>query len=256
MRIITLTTDFGTRDGYVAQMKGVILGIHPNATIIDATHDLEPFRVLEAAFVIRGIADHFPRGTIHVAVVDPGVGTERRGIVLQCGGSLFVGPDNGVFSFLLGDIVGNIREITNHDLMRGQVHPTFHGRDLFAPVAAHLSLGTDPADVGRVVADPVILAIPPVRTTPGGLEGEVIHVDRFGNLCTNIESGMLERTEATVVVGENAISGIARYFGEVPGGALLALVNSFGFLEIAVNRGNAAAALGLGVHAAVTVNWT
>ncbi len=294
--ILTLTTDFGTRDGYVAQMKGVILGINPRATLVDVTHDIEPFCVLEAAFVVRGIAPYYPAGTVHVAVVDPGVGSCRRGIVVKTGEGLFVGPDNGVFSFVLagapppasarqeipcsGHLCAlvptvdrlddcptrktasgyaqpftRIWEIRNAQWMRQEVHPTFHGRDVYAPVAARLSLGEDPTLVGPEIHDPVTLTIPPVKRTFHGLDGSVIYVDRFGNLCTNIASTMLDRTVHAIRAGDTVIQGISRYFGEVAQGEPLALINSFGFLELAVNQGSAATILGLGIDSPVMVTW-
>ncbi len=148
-----------------------------------------------------------------------------------------------------------IWEIRNPLWMRHEVHPTFHGRDIFAPVAAHLSLGKDPAEVGPEILDPVTLPIPAVSRTPTGIEGSVMHLDRFGNLTTNIESTMLDRSVRTVLAGETVIPGISGYFGEVRQGTPLALINSFGFLEIAVNKGDAAATLGLGIDSPVTVTW-
>ncbi|MBI4964163.1 MAG: SAM-dependent chlorinase/fluorinase [Desulfomonile tiedjei] len=254
--IITLTTDFGTQDGFVAQMKGVILGINPNARLIDVTHDIEPFQVLHAALVTKGVSRYFPAGTIHVAVVDPGVGGTRRGMVLRCGELYFVGPDNGVFSLILSSVSQwEAREIANPEFILPRPHPTFHGRDLFAPVAAHLSRGISVDILGDPITDPVILPIAkPARTTEG-LEGQVIYVDRFGNLTTNVEEEMLDRPISSVMVGDAIIKGISRFFSEVREGAPLALINSFGVLEIAVNRGNAASFLGLDIGSRVRVAW-
>jgi hypothetical protein len=256
-RLITLTTDFGTRDGFVAQMKGVILGINPRARLIDVTHDLEPFSVLEGALVLKGISPHLPSGTIHVAVVDPGVGSKRRGIVLRTEEQTYVGPDNGLFSLIMsGNGTCIMREIQNSDYMLPEPHPTFHGRDIFAPVAAHLSTGKPFDEVGPLVRDPIMLSIPPAKENAAGLEGAVIYVDRFGNLTSNIDKARLTRTVGSVCVGSVTIQGLRRFFGEVPEGEAMALINSFGLLEIAVNQDNAAQVLGIGKNEPVRVFWT
>jgi len=252
--IITLTTDFGTHDGFVGQMKGVILGINPEARLIDITHDIEPFQVLQGALVLKGVSRHFPEGTIHVAVVDPGVGGPRRGIVLRCRDLYYVGPDNGLFSLLISSASQwEAREILRAEFMLPRPHPTFHGRDVFAPAAAHLSTGISFDRLGPPITDPVILPIPGVEANSEGLAGEVIYVDRFGNLTTNIEEEMLTGEVKTVALGDVTIKGISRYFTEAEVGAPLALINSFGLLEIAVNLGNAAALLGLGKGAQIKV---
>ena len=253
---ITLTTDFGTRDGFVAQMKGVILGINPSARLIDVTHDVRPFAVLEAALVLKGIARYFPAGTIHVAVVDPGVGSTRRCVAVLSEGRIYVGPDNGLFSLVMPpSSTAEVREIRNPDFILPDAHPTFHGRDIFAPVAAHLSLGKPMRLVGPQVDDPVRLALPVALRTPEGIQGEVIYRDRFGNLSTNIEATMLGRQAREIVCANVRLSGIKRCFQEVPEGEPLALLNSFGLLEIAVNRGDASAILGIAVGDRVTVKW-
>jgi S-adenosyl-L-methionine hydrolase (adenosine-forming) len=255
--LITLTTDFGTRDGFVAQMKGVILGINPRARLIDVTHDIEPYSVLEGALVVKGMAPQFPGGTIHVAVVDPGVGSNRRGIVLCTEEQTYVGPDNGLFSLIMSDNRAyEIREIQNPDFIRPEHHPTFHGRDIFAPTAAHLSAGKPFEEVGPLVHDPIMLSIPPVKENAEGLEGAVIYVDRFGNLTSNIDKAKLSRIVDTVCVGNVTIQGLSRFFGEVPEGEAMALINSFGLLEIAINQGNAAKMLGIGKAEPVRVFWT
>jgi len=254
--LITLTTDFGTRDGFVAQMKGVILGINPRARLIDVTHDIEPYSVLEGALVLKGISSHFPSGTIHVAVVDPGVGSNRRGIVLRTEEQTYVGPDNGLFSLIVSDNGAHeIREIKDPEYMLPEPHPTFHGRDIFAPVAAHLSAGKPFEEVGPLVHDPMMLSIPTVKENAVGLEGAVIYVDRFGNLTSNIDKAMLNKIMGTVCVGNVTIKGLSRFFGEVPEGEAIALINSFGLLEIAINQGNAAQVLGIGKDEPVRVFW-
>lgn len=254
--LITLTTDFATRDGFAAQMKGVILGINPGARLIDVTHDIQPFSVLEGALVLKGIAPHFPRGTIHVAVVDPGVGSDRRGIVIRTGEQTCVGPDNGLFSLVIPrDGTCEIREIQNPEYMVPEPHPTFHGRDVFAPTAAHLSAGKPFEAVGPLIDDPVMLSVPPVQKNAKGLEGAVVYIDRFGNLTTNIDKAMLTRVVDTVCLGDVTIQGLNRFFGEVPDGEPVALINSFGLLEIAVNRDNASQVLEAGRGEPVRVFW-
>ncbi len=255
--LITLTTDFGTRDGYVAQMKGVILGINPDARLIDVTHDIESFDIMEAALVIRGLSEYFPEGTAHIAAVDPGVGSERRGIVMRLDGRFYVGPDNGLFSLVFArSHTREVREIRNSNLFLQRPHPTFHGRDVFAPTAAHLSLGIVFDAVGPVVEDSVMLSIPEPILTEDGIEGEIIHVDRFGNLTSSIESGVLNRSVDSIQIGGLEIKGIRRFFSEVPAGAPIAVINSFGFLEIAVNLGNASLDLGLQKGSRVRVKWS
>jgi S-adenosyl-L-methionine hydrolase (adenosine-forming) len=254
--IITLTTDFGTRDGFAAQMKGVILSINPVAKLIDVTHDIEPFAVVEGALVLKGVSSRFPRGTVHVAVVDPGVGSSRRGIVASAAGRMYVGPDNGIFSLVetFGEALV-VREIQNSEYILKEPHSTFHGRDVFAPAAAHLSAGRPVEAVGPVIPDPVVLAIPAARPTADGIQGEVTYIDRFGNLFSNIESGMIVRSVAAVRVGDVTISGISRYFGQVDPGKPVVLINSFGLLEIAINRGDASKVLAMGKGASVKVVW-
>jgi S-adenosyl-L-methionine hydrolase (adenosine-forming) len=251
-----MTTDFGTRDGFTAQMKAVILRINPHAQIIDVTHDIQPYSIMEGALVIKGFSPYFPAGTIHAAVVDPGVGSPRRGIVLHCGEQLYVGPDNGLFSLIIADSPDwKTREISNADLMLANPHPSFHGRDVFAPVAAHLSAGVLFSRVGPIVVDPVVFDVPGPAKTRNGVRGEVIYVDRFGNLSCNIEAKHLEPEVAVVEVRNTTISGISTYFGQVPEGTALALINSFGLLEIAVNRGDASKALGVHLGDSVRVCW-
>jgi S-adenosylmethionine hydrolase len=202
------------------------------------------------------MARFFPPGTIHVAVVDPGVGSVRRGIVMRLREQLFVGPDNGLLSLVAyGDKPQEVREIQNPDWFVPDPHPTFHGRDVFAPVAAHLANGKSYEAVGPVIEDPIGLDVPEVRTSDQGLEGEVIYVDRFGNVVSSIEGHMIDRPVAAVLIGEHATDGMKRFFGEVPEGHLLALINSFGLLEIAVNRGNAAEELEVEMGDRVGVLW-
>ncbi|MGC8659781.1 MAG: SAM hydrolase/SAM-dependent halogenase family protein [Desulfomonilaceae bacterium] len=255
-RVITLTSDFGYRDGFVAQMKGVILGINPNVRLIDTTHDIEPFSMLSAALVLNGFYKYFPDGSIHLVVVDPGVGSTRRGLVLRSRGHYFVGPDNGVFSLIyLDDDSVEIREIQDSKLIARQPHPTFHGRDIFAPVAAHLSKGTDFAEIGSLISDPERINFPRVVEIDSGVEGRVIHIDRFGNLSVNIHSMMLDRPIKEICVGSTKISKLSKTFSDVEKHESVALINSFGLLEIGMNRTSAADRLGVGIGARVRVIW-
>ena len=255
--LITLTTDFGTRDGYVAQMKGVIYTINPKATVIDVAHDIQPFNIVEGALVLKGLARYYPEGTIHVAVVDPGVGSTRRALALRCGERIYLGPDNGLFSLLmLAAGTCQVREICNRDYMRPDPHPTFHGRDVFAPVAAHMSEGVPLEVLGPEVADSVLLDLPEPVRTDRGINGEIIHVDRFGNLTTNISASMLNKPFAHLRAGTVYIRRLSSYFGEVGEGRPLALINSFGYLEISVNRRNASEVLGIGRGDKIRLRWS
>lgn len=254
--IITLTTDFGTKDGYAAQMKGVILGICPEARLIDVTHDIQQYSVVEGALVLKGVSRYFPEGTIHVGVVDPGVGSARRGIALKADNRFWVGPDNGLFSLIFKSAhVWEAREITDPAYMIAEPHPTFHGRDVFAPAAAHLCAGKPFELIGPFIQDPVRLYLREPLQTPEGIQGEIIYVDRFGNLTSNIPADMLTRNVRSVGVGNVSISGISRFFDEARKGEPLALINSFGFLEIAVNQRDASHELTLGTGEPITVLW-
>lgn len=254
--VITLTTDFGTRDGFTAQMKGVILSITRNVLIVDVTHDIAPFSILEGALVLKGLHRYFPEGAIHMAVIDPGVGTARKCIALRAENQYYIGPDNGIFSLVLGDETSQeIREIQNPDFCLPMPHPTFHGRDVFAPAAAHLASGKAFESLGDLMNAPVMLTIPEPEITSDGIAGEVIYVDRFGNLTTNIEAGILVREVGTVSVANKTIAGLSRSFGEVPEGRIVALVNSYGYLEIAINQRNAAGRLQIGKGSPIGLKW-
>jgi hypothetical protein len=255
-QVITLTTDFGTKDGYVAQMKGVILSINPNARIVDATHDIEPFCSKEAALVVNGFFGYYPEKTVHVVVVDPGVGSARRCIVVSHKGHLFVGPDNGVFTpFYMDGSTFHVREVTNPAYFKPLPHPTFHGRDIFAPVAAYLSKGSRFQDIGPIVDDPTILPFPEVVSTDYGLKGKVIYVDRFGNLWVNIRSEMLIKPIEKIDMGSLSIKKLCKTYQNVPDYDPVALINSSGFMEIAINKASAFNRFGIGEGAKVKVIW-
>ena len=251
--VITLTTDFGYADAYVAAMKGVILSINPAATIVDLSHDVGPQDVRQGAFLLKTTVPYFPEGSIHVAVVDPGVGTERRALLVAAPKAYFLAPDNGLLSFVLDGDDYRAYQLTEPSYWRHPVSSTFQGRDIFAPVAAHLSLGVSPEGMGRPIDDIYTFPFPHPRTLPdGSMEGEVLHIDRFGNLITSIGAGEVPRCPLQVMVGGERIGGLGRSYAE--GEGLLALMGSSGYLEIALRDGSAARAVGAGVGTKVRVS--
>jgi len=254
--IVTLLTDFGGRDGYVGALKGVLLTRCPEAKLVDLAHEIPPGDVAAAAFALAAAAPYFPPGTVHLAVVDPGVGTARRGLALELGAQRFVGPDNGLFSIVLADAAAaapptamRASSLENAALWRAPVSPVFHGRDVFAPVAAHLAAGGRLEDVGPALAPDALVRLAASEPTEsdGALRGAVIHVDRFGNLLTNLRlPADAARAGARVEIDGHALP-VVRTYGDAPSGALVALVGSTGRLEIAVNGASAAQRLGAGV---------
>ena len=242
--IITLTTDFGLADNYVSAMKGVISGINPEAKVVDISHLVPRGDITEGAFTMAGVCDYFPNRTIHVGVVDPGVGGERRAIVVETGRNLFVGPDNGLFTLALTDqkIVRTIH-LTNTDYFLKKVSSTFHGRDIFAPVAARLSLGTDPGKLGDIIDGPLSLAMAEPHLGKGEIAGEIIHIDTFGNLITNITEDDIIRfskgARLTVEISGNIIEGLSPSYDHASEGSLIAIFGSTGRLEISVSMGSA-----------------
>ena len=251
--VITLATDFGAHGGYVAAMKGVILGIAPGVSLVDISHEVAPQDVAGAAYLLAGVYRFFPPATVHLVVVDPGVGTERRGLAARAGGHLFVAPDNGLLTPTLDASPGaEIVSLTNAAYWRREVSHTFHGRDIFAPVAAHLASGVPLEALGTPVRDPVRLDLPSPRATGGTVEGMVIWVDRFGNLVTNIPADVLLPGETyRVTVGRLAVAGLFTTYAQVRAGQPLALVGSHGFIEVAVREGSAAEMAGAGRGATV-----
>lgn len=248
MPIITLTTDFGLADGYVAAMKGVILGIAPQATLIDITHQIAPQNVREAAYVLHSALPYFPPATVHVAVVDPGVGSARRPIAAHIDGSYVVGPDNGLFTYVLqgASQPAHCVHLNRPAYWLPHVSRTFHGRDIFSPVAAHLASGVPLEMLGAPFDDPVRFDLQPPQHEPdGALAGQVIHVDRFGNLVSNIPGDWLAGRMWSVRIAGQQIIGPSTAYTEVAPGQLLALVSSDNTLEVAVRDGSAAARLGV-----------
>ncbi|RIK64849.1 MAG: hypothetical protein DCC65_13430 [Planctomycetota bacterium] len=250
MPVITLTTDFGDADHYVACMKGVILQLAPEAHIVDVTHTIPPHDVVRGAFVLRQIFDYYPPGTIHVSVVDPGVGTSRRLIAASYDGQLVLAPDNGLVSLIHRDIaLDELRAVANARLFRQEVSSTFHGRDVLAPVAGHLARGMALSNVGPMIEQLEILNLdPPAMLPNGGIEGQVLYVDHFGNLITNISeadvaAAMGPQPDLNVYVGPLRVGPLRTTYGDVNTGEIVALIGSTGMLEIAINQGNAASGL-------------
>ncbi len=270
--IITLTTDFGISDIYVGVMKGVILNINPNVQIVDITHAISPQNIHKAAFTINSAYRFFQKGTIHVIIVDPGVGSDRQAIVCKTDNSFFVCPNNGVLSYLLQHIETEEAEtvevvaIENPTYILPRVCNTFHGRDIFAPIAAHLSLGVSLADIGPPIREIIRFPFPSTYTTHDTLTGQIINVDSFGNLITNITENMLDTfllssksnentvkeldkhtvsAQFEIIAGNTSLKKLNGTYAESEVGKPLAIIGSFGLLEIAINLGNAEAYLGL-----------
>jgi S-adenosyl-L-methionine hydrolase (adenosine-forming) len=260
MRLITLTTDFGTHDWFVATMKGVIAGIAPAATLVDITHDLPPGDVRGAAFALAASFCYFPKNTVHVVVVDPGVGSRRKAIAVKTAKGTFVGPDNGVLSRALA-----AERITACHLLQNQtyfVHPvsrTFHGRDVFAPVAAHLSCGVPIKRLGPPLKDFVKLDWPQPRKWRGKVEGEVVYIDRFGNAITNLDEALVAGSGCAtceVAARRRWVCPLKDFYQAEGPKRPVAVLGSSGFLEIAVNNGSAEKALGVKIGARVVLRRT
>jgi hypothetical protein len=273
-RVITFTTDFGSADAYLAAMKGVALGIVPDLTLVDITHEVPPQDIAHGAFVLGSAYQYFPVDTVHVAVVDPGVGTRRKAVLVVSPTGSFVGPDNGVLSYVLKDYMTfdqvqfkstefarpvvitvpsdcQVYELTNPEYWHHPVSSTFHGRDIFAPVAAHLASGVQQENVGESIQELVFLNLFTLRRSDDRVEGEVIYIDRFGNLVSNIQKDSLPDREIVIELAGVTISGLSRTFSDAD--SLLALIGSHGYLEVAGNRGSAARRLGVEVGATLTV---
>ncbi len=251
MSLITLTTDFGYVDTYNAVMKGVILSINPDCRIIDVTLNIQPHNIKSACFALMTTFSYFPKKTIHVAVVDPGVGTDRRPIVIDAGDHIFVGPDNGIFSFIFADRKQTdlkVYEIANKKYRLACVSNTFHGRDVFAPAAAHLSLGVPVSSFGKMVSDVVSYRLPePVLKKKDIIEGEIIHIDRFGNIISNISKVFLVKTLKKPFSAElkgKSVTTIVTAYGFAPDRELFCIYGSSGFLEISLKNESAAEKLG------------
>jgi S-adenosyl-L-methionine hydrolase (adenosine-forming) len=250
--IIALLTDFGAADPYVGAMKGAILAACPEATLVDLVHDLPAHDVLAGALALEAAHHTYPAETTFVAVVDPGVGSARRGLALASGGYVFVGPDNGLFTFVFRGAV-RAHALENPRLFRPAVSPVFHGRDVFGPVAGHLAGGHPLADVGPAVSDPVRLEVPEARRAgDGSWEASVLHVDRFGNATTSLRAEQLGPGAIEVRV-HGACVPFVRTYADVAPGDPCALIGSGGRLEVAVREGSATLCLGIARSSRVTV---
>jgi S-adenosyl-L-methionine hydrolase (adenosine-forming) len=254
--IITLTTDFGMQDHFVAALKGVILGITPSATIVDVSHAITAFDILDGALTIASSYKYFPDGSVHVVVVDPGVGSARRPLVARIGTHHFVGPDNGVLSAVGA---GEVRHLTSKDYFLPSVSKTFHARDIFAPVAAHLAKGVEMAALGPEISDYVRLEIPRARLDENVWRGVVLKVDRFGNLITNIGPQHVPAlfhshgAAFQMVLGGREINKIFSSYSSGTAGEVFAIAGSMGYLEIAANQGSAAKILNVSKGAEFTL---
>ena len=257
---ITLLTDFGTTDPYVAAMRGVALSINPDVQLVDISHEVAPHDIAEAGYMLGNSFRYFPQGTVHAAVVDPGVGSERRILAAEVGGHVLMAPDNGLLSVALREgEPARMVNVTNGEYFRHPVSLTFHGRDIFAPVAAHLTLGADLGAMGPPVDDYERVEGAELLADEHAAAGRVIHVDRFGTLVTNISREQLAVLQGSgpgdlhVSVAGREIRRLHRTFSDVAVGEFLAVTGSSGLLEIAVNQGSAADLLGVGRRTAVRV---
>jgi S-adenosylmethionine hydrolase len=261
MPVITLLTDYGIKDSYVAEVKGAILRISPGATIVDISHDVGNYDIEAGAFHLARAAPYFPEGTVHVGVVDPGVGSERKPIIIETRGAWFVGPDNGLMAPAAERLgVESVWEITNTDMLPPRVSYVFDGRDVFGPAGAHLSMGVPPDRLGAEIGGMIRLPAYTPRMDGDRVHAQVIHVDGFGNLVTNVTYETLEKMGVSgdarfkVAAGGHELDlPYARRFSAVPEGEPLLLVAGGGYLEVSVNQGNAAERLGLGKGDQVTL---
>jgi len=264
-KIITLLTDFGEEDWFVGSMKGVIASICPGARTVDITHRISPGDIRRGALILRCAYRYFPRGTVHLAVVDPGVGSDRAVLVVRGGGYIFVAPDNGLLSYVLTDLKEKaIFHAIREDLFRDEISDTFHGRDIFAPLAARLAGGLPAEKVGPPNSQPVILSTPVVRPTTDGYQlVEIIGMDRFGNCVTALAQNLPDQSPGSdhpsalqLTINDHCLHiPLVNSYAAVENGKLLAVWGSCGFLELAVNGGNAAQQLGLQVGDMVKVEF-
>ncbi|MGI8741963.1 MAG: SAM hydrolase/SAM-dependent halogenase family protein [Bryobacteraceae bacterium] len=253
--LITLTTDFGSSDHFVGVMKGVVLSIAPHARIVDITHEIQPFEISQGAYAISQAYAYFPPKTIHVVVVDPGVGSARRPLLAEMAGQYFVCPDNGVLSIIYARERQKVRHITNKSFFLAGLSQTFHGRDIFSPVAAHLASGVAPARFGKLIDDPIRLNLArPVQTGKATWTGEVLSVDRFGNLITSLHIDDFQSIRVRAFelrVGFEKLTELALTFSDFAPGERMLIVGSGGFLEVAANQASAAKLLGCGIGSPV-----
>lgn len=246
MSLISLLTDFGLQDGFIGVMKGVIWGIIPEVQIADISHQIEPQNVMQGAITLWRVAPYFPDGSVHVAVVDPGVGTERRAMAARLGHHYYVAPDNGLLTPLIQDAKSQglpcqFVELTNSKYWLSKISTTFHGRDIFAPVGAHLASGIDLEEFGNPFDDPILIELSQPKSIQGGWQAHVAAIDIFGNIGTDLRADQVEGLEQIVVrIKGREIDGLVSSFGHRLPGELIAVISSEGFIEIAVVNGNAA----------------
>ena len=274
-RVLTFTTDFGSSDAYVAAMKGVALGIAPDLTLVDVTHEVPRHDIRHGGFILGGVYRYFPAETVHVAVVDPGVGTSRKAVALVSPAGVFCAPDNGLLSYVLNDHLTDEQarfesaefgepvpvavpkgceayEISNPAYRLEPVSDTFHGRDVFTPTAAHLASGVPPERLGDRLHEITVLNLFTIERQGDAVTGRVVHVDRFGNVVTNIAAAQIPDGDIVVEIADTRIHGLSTTFADADG--LLALIGSHGYLEIAENLGSAAKHLSIGVGDTVVVH--
>ena len=252
--LLTLLTDFGTADYYVAAVKGTVLRLAPGTQIVDVSHEVPPGDVATAAFLLAAAAPAFPAGTVHMAVVDPGVGSDRRILAARTPAAWFVAPDNGLLTPVL-DEATSIRSVEKGDLFLPSPGQTFHGRDRFAPVAAWLLRGEAAAELGPEIGDPQWLALPPPQRSPGRISGRVVHVDRYGNLVTDIPAAWLPDGPCRAEAGGRAVTRRVRHYAEIPAGEAAFLPGSLGTVELSLNRDDLARRWGIGRGAEVSIVW-
>jgi S-adenosylmethionine hydrolase len=251
MNVITFLSDFGQSDGYVGSVKGIILSVNPRAQLVDISHSITPFRIMEAAYILAGYYNDFPRQTVHLAVIDPGVGGTRKPLIIKTSRYFFVGPDNGLFTHILHRESCQVYEINLQRINRldlpGRLSSTFHARDIFGPVAALLSRGTPAANLGDFLSQPPVVLQSNIQSGQKSTRAAIVMVDHFGNIITGFSQSLLgvtrEQKIRSIKIKDTRLSTIHQTYGDVAPGILLALWNSSGFLEIAVNQGSAAGLL-------------
>ncbi|MEX1012012.1 MAG: SAM-dependent chlorinase/fluorinase [Balneolaceae bacterium] len=255
--IITLTTDFGLKDHYVGVLKAVILGILPDAKLIDISHEIPPQDVMAGAWVVRNSASWFPNGTVHLVVVDPGVGTDRKPVALEIDGHYFVGPDNGIFSLIADDRNYKACTLNRKEFWRENLSKTFHGRDIFAPVAAHLANGTVLEELGDPLEELVTYRWAKPIADRDGIQGWIVHIDSYGNLITNIPESMVREVASgrrvKIYIGNTILHEMSSTFADVEEGEPAAYVGSAGMVEVAVNKGNAGELLSVRKGAQISI---
>ncbi len=244
--IITLLTDFGEQDGFIGVIKGVIYGINPAARIVDITHYITPQDIEAGAFILNNSYQYFPKGTVHLAVVDPGVGTDRRVLAVQTDNYFFVAPDNHILKYIFHECeTFTVVDVLNKKYFLDEISTTFHGRDIFSPVAAHLSNGIALDELGERITDFDRGEVIEPMQSDNKLIGRIIYIDRFGNLITNINQSQIIKHEISVHIGANTIDKLSNFYSEVEHGKPVAVIGSSGYLEIAVRNGNAQKQLGV-----------